>query len=83
MVQLVEKMAKAPADLMGINNNIVPGNPADLTLINTDVNWTVDPNLFVSKGRNTPFAGRKISGAAVLTVVDGRIVYNKDLMSYN
>jgi dihydroorotase len=83
LVQLVEKMAKAPADLMGINNDIVPGNPADLTLINTDVNWTVDPNLFVSKGRNTPFAGRKISGAAVLTVVDGRIVYNKDLMSYN
>ena len=75
LVQLVEKMAKAPADLVGINNDIVPGNPADLTLIDMDADWTVDPDTFVSKGRNTPFAGRRLTGAAALTIVDGRIVY--------
>jgi dihydroorotase len=77
LVQLVEKMAKAPADLVGINNDIVPGNPANLTLINMDVDWTVDPNTFVSKGRNTPFAGRSLKGAAAFTIVDGRIVYTR------
>jgi dihydroorotase len=43
-----------------------------------DAGWTVDPNSFVSKGRNTPFAGRRLTGAAVLTIVDGRIVYAID-----
>jgi len=81
LVQLVEKMAKAPANLVGINNDIVPGNPADLTLIDMDAGWTVDPNTFVSKGGNTPFAGRRLTGAAALTIVDGRIVYTRDSMS--
>ncbi|WP_035239745.1 dihydroorotase [Desulfobacter vibrioformis] len=78
LVQLVEKMAKAPADLLGINNNIMPGNPADLTLIDLDAGWTVNPDAFVSKGRNTPFAGRRLKGAAALTIVGGRIVYTRD-----
>ena len=78
LAQLVQKMAKAPADLMGINNDIVPGNPADLTIINMDADWIVDPDTFVSKGRNTPFTGRKLTGAAALTIVDGRIVYTRD-----
>ena len=76
--QLVEKMAKAPAALLGINNDITPGNPADLTLIQMDEPWTVDPEKFVSKGRNTPFTGRKVKGCAVMTIVDGRIVYTKE-----
>ena len=78
LVQLVEKMAKAPADLMGINNDIVPGNPADLTLIDLDVGWTVNPDAFVSKGRNTPFAGRKLTGAAAMTIVNGQVIYTRD-----
>ncbi|WP_020587576.1 dihydroorotase [Desulfobacter curvatus] len=78
LVQLVEKMAKAPAELMGLNNDIVPGNPADLTLIDINAGWTVDPNLFVSKGRNTPFGGRKLKGRAALTIVDGRVVYRRE-----
>ncbi|WP_321493161.1 dihydroorotase [uncultured Desulfobacter sp.] len=77
LVQLVEKMAKAPAKLLGINNDIVPGNPADLTLINENTNWTVDPDTFVTKGRNTPFAGQNLIGAAVMTIVEGRIVYTR------
>jgi dihydroorotase len=73
--QLIEKMAKAPARLLGINNDICPGNPADLTLINTDLAYTVDPETFYSKSRNCPFAGWQVQGAAVTTIVDGKIVY--------
>ena len=81
LAQLVEKMAKAPANLLGIKNDILPGNPADLTLIDMDTRWAVYPNSFVTKGRNTPFTGRQLTGAAALTIVDGRIVYTRASMS--
>ncbi len=75
--QLVEKMAKAPAALLGINNDITAGNPADLTLIRIDEPWTVDPDCFLSKGRNTPFSGREVTGRAIMTIVAGKIVYSR------
>ena len=78
MDQLIEKMAKAPARLMGINNDIRPGNAADLTLINTDLDHTIDPEDFYSKSRNCPFAGWQVKGAAVMTLVDGRIVFSHE-----
>ena len=76
--QLIEKMSKAPAALMGLNNDIIPGNAADLTLINPDLAFTIDPETFFSKSRNCPFAGQKVKGAAVMTLVDGKIVYSHE-----
>lgn len=76
--QLVKKMAKAPAQLLAVNNDIVPGNPADLTLIDPETEFTIDPVTFISKSRNTPFAGHQVKGAAVMTFVDGRSVYTKN-----
>jgi dihydroorotase len=78
LAQLVEKMAKAPARLMGINNDIRVGNTADLTLIDPDLAHTIDPDTFYSKSRNCPFAGWQVSGAAVMTVVDGRLVFSQN-----
>lgn len=77
MADLVEKMSKVPAKIMGINNDIHPGNPADLTLIDLESTFTIDPGHFESKSRNTPFAGREVKGEAVLTMVDGRVVYQQ------
>ncbi len=74
---LVEKMAKAPAKLMGYDNSISQGNPADLTLIDPESAYTIDPDSFISKSRNTPFKGLKVKGETVMTLVDGRIVYSK------
>jgi len=76
--QLVEKMAKAPARLMSVNNDIVPGNPADLTLINPETEFTIEPDTFISKSRNTPFAGHHVKGEATMTFVDGRPIYAKN-----
>ena len=70
-------MAKAPAALMGYNNDITPGNPADLTLIDPESRFTIDPDTFLSKGRNTPFKGWEVTGEAVMTLVDGNIVYSR------
>ncbi|WDP88657.1 MAG: dihydroorotase [Desulfobacter sp.] len=75
MEELVEKMAKAPAELMGINNDLVSGNPADLTLIDPDYEFIVDPDTFISKSRNTPFAGRQVKGRAAMTFGNGIRVY--------
>ncbi len=77
MEELMVKMSKNPARLMGIENDIKPGNAADLTLIDPDTAFTINPDDFVSKSRNTPFAGMEVKGRAVMTIVGGRIVYQK------
>ena len=74
---LVEKMAKTPAKIIGMNNDITPGAPADLTIIDPDYSFTIDPETFKTKGRNTPFAGMNVTGCAHATIVNGRIVYQK------
>lgn len=74
---LIEKMSKNPASLLGLNNDLTPGNPADITLIDPDVFWSVDPDTFMSKSRNTPFAGFAMKGDVCLTMVGGRIIYRR------
>ena len=71
-------MAKNPAKLIGINNDMRPGNTADLTIIDPDDVYKIDPGKFKSKSKNTPFAGLKVKGRPFLTMVNGRIVYQRD-----
>jgi dihydroorotase len=72
---LILKMAKNPAKILGINNDITPGNPADLSLIDLKEKGVIDPSRFVSKSRNTPFAGMTVQGRAAATMVDGNFVF--------
>ncbi len=59
--QLIEKMSRAPAALIGAEAGTLNiGAPADLLLIDPDARWTVEPEQFASKGRHTPFAGRQL-----------------------
>ena len=51
------------------------GFPADLTLIDPDAEWTVDPAAFHSKGRSTPFAGMRLAGRVLATFCDGEITH--------
>ena len=76
--ELIEKMSIAPAGIIQVAQGIVPGNPADLTLLDLDREWTVDSTTFVSKSRNTPFEGRKVQGDICMTLVDGKIVFQRD-----
>ena len=78
LAELVTKMAKHPAKMIGINNDIKPGNTADLTLIDPEDTYEIDPGTFRSKSRNTPFSGMKVKGSTFLTMVDGRVVYQRD-----
>ena len=75
---LAEKMSGAPARILSLEGGeIAVGKPADLTFADLKEEWTVDPAEFVSKGKNTPFAGRKVFGRVKMTVVDGKIKYEE------
>jgi dihydroorotase len=53
------------------------GTAADVTVFDAKAKWTVDASKFKSKGRNTPYGGRALTGCAVTTIVGGRQVYRK------
>ena len=75
-VQAVCKLTKAPADILKVSGGfLTKGCTADITIIDPDVEYIVNPKNFKSKARNTPFADRKLKGAAVMTIVDGEIVF--------
>ena len=78
LADLVGKMSKQPAKMLKIDNDIKKGNPADLTIIDLKTQYEIDPATFISKCKNSPFAGRQVQGEAFLTMVDGRIVYQKN-----
>mgnify|MGYP000929984150 CR=1 FL=1 len=73
---LVRRMSTEPARLLNLpGGDLAIGSPADITVFDPDAEWTVDPARFVSKGRNTPFAGHRLTGRATITIVGGEIVY--------
>jgi dihydroorotase len=55
---------------------IAEGLPADLTLLDLDTSWAIDPERFVSRGRNTPFVGWEARGRPVFTLCRGEITLN-------
>jgi dihydroorotase len=74
--QLIARMSSAPAAVFSLPPaTLRPGAPADVVVLDITTPWTVDPAAFLSKSRNTPFAGRTLTGRAVLTLVGGTIVH--------
>ena len=65
----------APARVLGLAaGRLAPGSVADVTLIDPERRWTVDPASFRSRSRNTPFAGRRCTGKALAVCLGGRVV---------
>lgn len=78
-MQMAEKMSYNPARILKVNGgSLKEGKPADVVIIDPDKTYVIDSKSFVSKGKNTPFDGRKVSGEVVATICDGKIVYSKD-----
>ena len=72
---LISKMSYEPAKVLGLTaGTLTEGAAADVTVIDPDLEWQVDEKKFYTKGSHSPFAGRKLKGKAVLTVVKGQIV---------
>jgi dihydroorotase len=74
---LIQRMSTAPARAFHLpGGSLRTGAPADVTVFDPAERWTVDPSLFVSKSRNTPFAGRDVVGRTRLTIVGGRVIWD-------
>jgi len=73
---LVDRMATRPARLFHLpGGTLAEGAVADVTVFDPKREWKVDPSRFLSKGRNTPYAGRTLHGRTLYTIVDGGVVY--------
>ena len=74
--RLIQMLTINPARLLGLESGTLSlGAPADITLIDPDLEWTVDAGTFQSTSRNTPFHGWKLKGRAVRTIVAGKTVW--------
>ena len=74
--EIAAKMSGNPARILGLEGGeIAEGAAADLTIADLEEEWTVDSSKFLSKGKNTPFNGRKLSGSIKYTIVDGNVKY--------
>ncbi len=76
---LLKKLTFHPACILRIpKGRLSLGGEADFTIFDPNEMWTVDPERFASKGRNTPFAGKKLRGKVKYTIVGGEIVYQEE-----
>jgi dihydroorotase len=72
----VEKMTAGPASVIGIDRgHLSVGAVADIAIFDTDAAWTVDSKKFFSKGKNSAFTGKNLTGKAVYTLVNGKLKY--------
>ena len=80
--EIVNLMSVRPAEIMGVDAGVLEvGKTADITVFSTDEEWTVDRNLFYTKGKTSPFDGMTLTGKAKLTVVDGNIVMKEGVVT--
>ncbi|WP_186564362.1 dihydroorotase [Lawsonibacter celer] len=73
---ILRKMTVNPACILRIpaKGRLSVGADADMVIFDPDEEWTVDPEQFASKGRNTPFAGQRLKGKVKYTIVGGKVV---------
>ncbi len=72
--QLVKKMSTTPAKILNIGKGTLKkGSDADITIIDVNREWKVEPEGFASLGKNTPFAGWMLKGMPVVTICKGKI----------
>ena len=76
---ILRKMTINPACILRLptKGRLAIGADGDVVIFDPNETWTVDPEAFASKGRNTPFAGRELKGKVKYTVSGGEIVYQE------
>ena len=79
--KLSSLMSANPARLLGFGDGpkkrglLLPGHRADLVIVDTEASWTVTPDLFKSRGKNSPFIGRRLYGKILMTLYSGRVAF--------
>ncbi len=75
--RLIEMMAARPARILGLDRGeLRVGAAADLTLVDLNETFVVDPAKSLSKARHSPFAGRPFTGKVKWTIIDGKVIYH-------
>ncbi len=78
--QLVEKMSLNPAKILGIPaGTLAVGANADIALIDTNEEWTVDVEKLHGKSKNTPFKGMTLTGKVKMTILGGKAVFESEV----
>ena len=80
VMDMAEKMSYNPAKVLGLEDkgSVSEGMTADLVIFDPDKQYKIDKNTFASKGKNTPFDGYEVCGEVAYTLVDGRVVYDRE-----
>jgi len=83
LAAVVRAMTAGPAGLLGLKGKgrLAVGMDADITVLNLDKSWRIEPAAFQSRSRNTPFGGWEVRGAAAATIVAGRVVQRNGQLS--
>lgn len=82
---LIERLTAGPARALKLARHVpgigtlAEGAPADIVLLDPNAEWTVEPERFASKGKNTPLAGVVLRGQVVTTIAAGRIVHGAEV----
>jgi dihydroorotase len=82
---LIARMTAGPVAAFGLDRHeglsglgsLATGAPGDVLVFDLNAEWTVDPERFASKGRNTPLAGRVLKGQPIATIFSGQLVWNR------
>lgn len=77
-MRLIESLSTAPARVGGFEaGTLAEGAPADIAVLDPELDWTLAASSLSSRSANTPFLGQRVRGCTVLTVVDGQVVYER------
>lgn len=78
--RMIDALTRAPARIVGLEApTIAEGAPANLTLVDPNLEWTVDPERLRTKSKNTPFLGHTMKGMVLATLVSGSIAFEADI----
>lgn len=77
LCKLSEIMSKGPGEILGFKKGQIKiGFHGDFTIVDLNKEYTVNPEGFCSKGKNTPFEGKKLWGQIIETYRKGKLVYD-------
>jgi dihydroorotase len=79
LIEAISKMTVKPAEIIGRKDlgRLSEGGNADVTVIDLKKKKKITPDFFASKSSNSPFIGKTLTGFAVMTIYNGRIVFNE------